>query len=372
MKLLRGAVGTCALLLLGASATPANAAWCNVFQVTCFHCGGRTSASYYAAPSPCCEPCQQQCCTTRYVQRCYYQPVTTYQTRTYYEPVTTYRTSYYYEPVTSYRYSSYYDPSTCCYQQVACPQTCYRLRSQCCPVQSWVQRCCSVPVTAYQQAFYYEPVTTCAPPPPCPCPTAPVAAAAPPPPDCAATAAPAAPPPGYGQQPSYGQQPGVTEPSRIPPAPGVTDYPPQNGAQTPYNRYYPPTYNDTMPPASGSSLQQWAPRSTTPQPKTNAPAPLPSVKLDRIAAGPAGEVRGQVVRDDKTPVPGAHVLFVCADRHEPRQTVATDAAGQFKLSLTWGDWLVYVQGADGKPVFHRKIEVRRNESLPVNLVSRIN
>src|SRR5262249_33936823 len=128
----------CALALLAVDAQSARAAWNNVFQVCCNSCQSRSVVANYAAPDPCCNPCPPVC-TTRYVQRCYYQPVTCYQTKTYYEPVTTYRTSYYYEPVTSYRYSCYYDPCTCSYQQVACPTTCYRLRSQCCPVQSWVQ-----------------------------------------------------------------------------------------------------------------------------------------------------------------------------------------------------------------------------------------
>src|SRR5438552_10288178 len=165
----RGAVGACALWLLTAGVSPTQAAWNNVFQVCCDACGGQPAVSAYA-PDPCCNPCPQPVCTTRYVARCYYQPVTTYQSKSYYEAVTTYRTSYYYEPVTSYRYSCYYDPCTCCYQQVACPQTCYRLRSQCCPVQSWVQRCCQVPVTTYQRSFYWEPVTSCCTPAPC-CPT---------------------------------------------------------------------------------------------------------------------------------------------------------------------------------------------------------
>src|SRR6266446_4626797 len=106
------------ILLAG---SPLHAAWNNVFQVCCHSCGGQASASYYAPPADPCNPCPQQVCTTRYIQRSYYQPVVTYQTKTYYEPVTTYRTSYYYEPVQSYRYSMYYDPCTCCYQQVACP-----------------------------------------------------------------------------------------------------------------------------------------------------------------------------------------------------------------------------------------------------------
>src|SRR5947209_7231330 len=172
MKPCWGLGSASALCLLVFAATPAQGAWNNVFQVCCNNCGGaQPSVSRYAAADPC-NPCPQPICTTRYVQRCYYQPVTCYQTKTYYEPVTTYRTSYYYEPVTSYRYSCYYDPCTCSYQQVACPTTCYRLRSQCCPVQSWVQRCCQVPVTSYHRSFYWEPVTSCCTP---TCATAPAA-----------------------------------------------------------------------------------------------------------------------------------------------------------------------------------------------------
>src|SRR5205085_2627345 len=112
MKPLRVILSGCALWL--ATATPAKAAWCNVFQVCCHSCGHRAVSNY--APDPCCNPCPPVC-TTRYVQRCYYQPVTSYETRSYYEPVTTYRTSYSYEPVTSYRYSCYYDPRTCTHPQ---------------------------------------------------------------------------------------------------------------------------------------------------------------------------------------------------------------------------------------------------------------
>src|SRR5712692_9661680 len=201
MKPLRGAVWGCALVLLGAGGAPVRAAWCNVFQATCFH-RQRATASYYA-PTGCCDPCPQPCapqCTTCYVQRCYYQPVTTYQTKTYYEQVTTYRTSHYYEPVTSYRYSCYYDPCTCSYQQVACPTTCYRLRSQCCPVQSWVQRCSQVPVTTYRQSCYWEPVTSCCTP-----------------------AAPACPPAnGYAVAPQT-VQPQTIQPQQTYSSPGVTE-----------------------------------------------------------------------------------------------------------------------------------------------------
>jgi len=263
MRPLRGAVWGCALMLLGAGAAPVQAAWCNVFQATCFlH---KHSASSYYAPAACCDPCPQPCqqCTTCYVQRCYYQPVTCYQTKTYYEPVTTYRTSYYYEPVTSYRYSCYYDPCTCSYQQVACPTTCYRLRSQCCPVQSWVQRCCSVPVTSYQQAFYWEPVTTCTP-----------AVAAPAP-------APACPP--LSQAVPGAQAPPI---GTAPPRPAVDEIPNRNGGLQ--QRYYPQP--DGIPPASGSSYRQLPPQNPAPSWKsTPPPAAAPAKWRGRTASeSPAG------------------------------------------------------------------------------------
>jgi hypothetical protein len=299
-------------------------------------------------------------CTTRYVQRCYYQPVTCYRTQTYYEPVTTYKTSYYYEPVTSYRYSSYFDPCTCCWHQVACPQTCYRLRSQCCAVQSWVQRCCQVPVTTYQQCSYWEPVTTCCQPtcctpPPCPQP-APVAGYAP-----AAPVAPVAP-----VAPSVTEQqaapvPGVTE-QRYPPVPGVQEY--KNGNST-YERSYDPA----MPPASGTLRP--VPRTSAPlKPMAPAAPPPPAVRLDRIAAIDSAQVEGRVVGTGNVPQAGARILFVSANRHGPQETVTANTAGQFRVSLASGSWLVYVDGTDGKPVFHSKIDVRSSETRQVTLVSR--
>ena len=100
MQPLKGLVWGCALAL-AALANPAHAGWNNVFQVCCNSCGGQsapTVASYGGDPG-CCTP--PPTCTTRYIQRTYYQPVTSYVQRTYYQTVTTYRTSYYYEPVCS-------------------------------------------------------------------------------------------------------------------------------------------------------------------------------------------------------------------------------------------------------------------------------
>src|SRR5271163_241820 len=114
MKPLRLSVGLVALGLLTTAASPAEAAWNNVFQVTCWSCRPHASSSsfyvapvpatsFYVAPAPavsfsapassCCDPCPT--CTTRYVQRCFYQPVTTYTTQTFYEPITTFTTKTY-------------------------------------------------------------------------------------------------------------------------------------------------------------------------------------------------------------------------------------------------------------------------------------
>jgi hypothetical protein len=247
MKPLSGTVWGCALLLAAASAAPVQAAWCNVVQV-CWHRQKAAYSSYYA-PAACCDPCPppQPVCTTSYVQRCYYQPVTTYETRSYYEPVTTYRTSYYYEPVTSYRYSAYFDPCTCSFQQVACPTTSYQLRSQTCPVQSWVQRCCSVPVTTYRQSLYWEPVTTC----------------------CTPTTG-----------TSYYVAP-VATPTPGPLPPAVSESPARNGSDAlPYNRYYNPPKETPPPPTSGSSYR------SVPLGQPAPALPPPKVRLDRIVALP--------------------------------------------------------------------------------------
>ncbi len=329
----------------------ARAGWSNVFELCCDTCRGAavTAASPVVAVPTADGCCPQQQCTTRYVQRSYYQPVTTYQQRTYYEPVTTYRTSYYYEPVTSYRYSSYYDPCTCSCQQVATPVTSYRLRSQCCPVTSYLQRCMMQPVTAYQLAYYYEPQTTC-------CQTtigAPIAA-----PPAGAVAVPAVPanpavpavpgPPTVGEQrqPQLAIPPGVSEQREA--APSSSDS----------NRYPAPPSSQVTPKApQGSSFRP-------------TPSGPPSVRLDRIVAIPKANLQGEVVTGDRRPAANAQILFVHADLQNSREAVTADAAGHFRVNLTPGTWLVYTRNADGKTDFRRKLEVREDRPTELQLVSR--
>ena len=352
-----------ALAILAATGGASQAAWNNVFEACCWNGQSPTTAAY-AAPQACCQPQQQ--CTTRYVQRSYYQPVTTYTQRTYYEPVTTYRTSYYYEPVTSYRYSCAYDPCTCRYQQVATPTTSYRLRSQCCPVTSYMQRCQVTPVQSYRQAFYYEPVTSC-------CQTtvgAPVltlpagATAVPAAPLAPAPAAPAAAPP----------SPQVSEPgSQLPPysPPTVTE-----GANPTSNEskqfYQSPSPSPTMPKALDQSRRQ--PRLGSPQPLPSAPVASPEpprVRIDRIASLPKSSLQGNVVNSaDRTPHSGAKLLFVSADRQGVQQSVTADGNGRFRTTLASGDWLVYVQDGQGRPIFHEKVDLRDGQTRTVTLVSR--
>jgi hypothetical protein len=338
MRPFRFAAVCCALGFLGAGASPLQAAWNNVFQVCCRGCGGAAPAVANYGPvvaysNPCCDPCPPVC-TTRLVQRCYYQPVVSYLTRTYYEAVTSYRTSYYYEPVTTLRYSYYRDPCTGCCQQVATPCTSYRLKAQCCPVTSYLQRCALVPVTTYQQAFYYEPVTTCCRPACCD--------------PCAGT-------PGVVGTPGVLGTPGVIERSTTP-----------NGSiGTPGLRQY----NDTMPPAGTSSRQlpPQTPRLSAPVPPVQTP---PAVKLERIVALPPHEVEGLIVRDDRTPHANVRVKLISADQQGAERTVTANAKGEFRATLASGGWLVYVQQADGKLDFVRKIEVREDEPKQFTLVSR--
>ena len=355
----------CVLCAWASFALPASAGWDNVFQPTLFWRRPASTSNYYVAPvvvgsspvyvaqaSPCntCAPaCPQPACTTNYVQRSYYQPVTTYTTQTQYEAVTSYRTSYYYEPVTSYRISNYYDPCTGCAQQVATPTTSYQLKAQSCPVQSWVARCVQVPVQSYQKVDYWQPQTTC-------CSTtmgAPVVTVAPP--------VVASPPP-------------LVNPV---PAPPQTEQPPSiRGDKTPgtsmqkpdmWQQYYPPI--EKTPETKNTT--SWQPQLGVPVPVQQTPAPQPPVKLDRISVGPNSTVTGQVVRADNSPKPSAKVLFVNASTGL-RHTINANTAGRFQVELPAGSWHMYLYGANDLPTYHSRVDVNGAQYRQVNLVSRSN
>ncbi|VTR97988.1 carboxypeptidase regulatory-like domain-containing protein [Tuwongella immobilis] len=324
MKPWTGWAGAFVLLgWLGLGAGQASAAWNNVFQVCCHGCRSQQSSSFFA-PAP---PPPTACPQISYVQRSYYQPVTTYKMETRYEPVTTYRTSYYYEPVTSVRYSSYYDPCTGCCKQVATPVTSYRLRSQCNAVQSYVQRCAMVPVTSYRISYYSEPVVTYSAP---ACPTCP-----PPCPTCT---------PGQ-PQPNVTEQPPAANPLPASPSPGVTET-----------------------PGNGNGLL--GPQSVPGSYKQPAPTPKAPMQMNRLASG-SGRLAGQLVYEDRfTPKANATVVFVSRTNLDNRQQITTDPMGRFQTSLPPGDWWLYVSGQDGKPVFHSAVHVNPQDDRLVTVVSR--
>jgi hypothetical protein len=304
-----------ALGWVAVGAADASAAWNNVFQATC---GGRSSRSYYFAPPP--APC---CPSVSYVQRCYYQPVTTYKTESYFEPITTYRTSYYWEPVTSYRYTSYYDPCTGCCQRVATPCTSYYLRSRCNAVQSYVQRCRMVPVTEMRKSYYLEPVVTHCPD-PCanPCPPA-----------------------------SAGivESPGTIPPARI----GEGNGRPGAGINE----------SSEPPRIKRQDIQESSPRKV-------GPVPVRPLRADRVASllG-TGRLQGHVVFDDRfTPRPNTTLRFI---NDEDEVVIAkADQTGRFAVELEAGEWTLYVPGTAGKPEYHSTVRVRKSDDRKVTVVSR--
>jgi hypothetical protein len=302
-----------ALGWVAVGAGDAFAAWNNVFQATC---NGRSSRSSFFAPAP--SPC---CPSVSYVQRCYYQPVTTYKQESYYEPITTYRTSYYWEPVTRYRYTSYYDPCTGCCQQVATPCTSYYLRQRCNAVQSYVQRCRMVPVTEMRKSFYLEPVVTYADP-------------------CCNGAPPAA---------GISESAGTIPPARIG----------ESGERSPGAGI-----NESSEPPR-------IPRTNIDmgRPKTNAPPTTP-LRADRVAARTSGgRLQGQVVRDDRiTPRANATLRFV--NEKDVAVIAKADPAGRFAVELPAGEWTLYAPDANGKSAFHSTVYVKSSDDRRVTVVSR--
>ncbi len=306
-----------AALLLGITGMRADAAWDNAFQVTCFGC--RNNSSNYYAPPPAvayyappvvanAPPCG--CCTTQYVQRSYYVPVTSYKTVL--DPVTSYRTSYYYEPVCSYRTSCYRDPCSGASIQVTQPVTSYRLRSQCNAVTSYVQRC--VPVTSYRVGYRLEPVSCCPAPSPCD---------------------------GTSSPPNVTEAPATTPEGRLIPAPQV-----QEGNAVPQS--YPQPANPSFKPAT------------------------PPPGLDRVTSTQAGAViRGQVVANNYvTPMRGAKVLFVSNKSEQVKQSTVADTTGRFAVNLPAGGWKIFVSRQDGTLEYHSSINVQDSQNRQFMVVSR--
>jgi hypothetical protein len=96
----------------------------------------------------------------------------------------------------------------------------------------------------------------------------------------------------------------------------------------------------------------------------------PKVRLEQIVSLPVPTLQGQVIGSDRQPQAGARVSFVSTARQEPHHSVTANAAGQFRVTLASGQWLVYVDGRDGKPVFLTKVELRDDDNRQLTLVRR--
>lgn len=337
--------GALALLMLVPQLAPA--AWDNVFQVTCF--GRRSTSNYTACAPPCTScapacpcpaPCPAPCPQTAFVQRSYYQPVTTYQAVTSYEPVVSQRTSFFWEPVTTMSVSSFFDPCTCQCQQVATPVTSFRLRSQCNSVTNYVARVSYKPVTTMRQSCYWEQVAVPSCPPPCP-----TAAAAAPCPTCPSS--------GSG---AVAAVPGTNPPPLNLPSDATLgeqrSNPPATLGETRDQYYMPHT----------QSLRPGAPV---------APAPAPAYKPERVASrlGDSSLVSGTIVRSNYAPRSGARVVFVNSQRQSDRQSTTADAAGRFQVNLASGQWWVYVDNGSGQMTYHNQFNHQGNAG-PLTVVSR--
>jgi hypothetical protein len=96
----------------------------------------------------------------------------------------------------------------------------------------------------------------------------------------------------------------------------------------------------------------------------------PTVRLDRIVSVPQSQVQGLVVQNDNAPRGGARLVFVSTEPQATRQQVTADAAGKFNVTLASGGWLVYVDGADNRPVFQARLTLGDHENRQIVLVSR--
>lgn len=319
----RFAILPLAIAGLFASTTPANAAWNNVFLVSCNDCGPIRRA--FASPSP--APATQK--DVQYEQKCYYEPVKVLRPERYTEEVPVRVKSYYYEPVTTYSYRSYYDSCSGECQQIAVPRTSYVRREQCDTVMKAVERVRMVPVEVARKVCETRPVVTY-----------------------------------YGPTTrTYGP----LEPT-APVAPRVDEFRSAPPAVMPRDR------NELiMPPAGGlptTSEGVSKPKPTTPPapsssnyPKTNA--------FSTSHAAASSLIRGEVVGHDQlTPQSGAKLVFVSVTDLNVREYATADLFGGFDLRLPAGEWHMYVGNGNGQASYFKKIRVNEGEPRNFTVVSR--
>lgn len=303
-----------------ASAGSGQAAWNNVFQLTC-HDKPRTA--YYAAPAPdaCCAQPERR---VEYVQRSYYQPVTEWRRESYRVPVRETVKSYYWEPVKSYSYTSYYDPCSQTCQEIAVPRTSYVMKEQCNSVERMVEKTRLVPVRSYREVTETTPVVT------------------------------------YYYPPTR-RQSYYTVPAPPVGSPRIDEVrPAPNGAGE----------IETIPPTN-VPMNNAIPRQMPPSSTSNKPSASKLPPATANTASRPARLRGEVVEKDQlTPKAGSKLVFVNANDHEDRKYAKANEFGEFDLTLPAGDWYLYVDRGDGNAVRYKKLTIAPNDSREFRLVSR--
>ena len=336
--------GLALLTLVSLETSTLQAAWNSSFQTTYLFRRNKptTTTSNYApvvaglAVGTPITPCNT--CNTQYVQRSYYEPVTSYERKTYYEPVVATQTSYYYEPVTTYRYSCFYDPCSCSQKQVATPETSYQLRTALKPVTTYVEKVGYQPMTGYRQAFYYEPVTTCTQT------TTTTTVGSP-------ILAPSLPP--YLGAPAFVPQAPCATPTPALSPPGVNE---QRLAPSPTGAA--PASGNGIAPVSGRVTSTDFPRVLLAAPQVvTPPAPAQPVRptdFSRLTS------RGREYTQLNGSVPSANsrVVFIPTSSELFSEETRSNPAGRFNIRLASGTYAVYAENGNGRPVFVQNIEVR--------------
>ena len=315
------------------TASPVSAAWDNVFQVCCNDCKPRMSYSQYVNANDCptgncptnnCDtgcPPQKPQQRVEYQQRSYYEPITVMKPEKYLEPVEVKSKSYYWDPVTSYSYSSYYDSCSGQCQKIAVPRTSYKLKEQCNTSMKYVERMRMVPVQSQRLVTETTPVVT------------------------------------YYLPPTRSYSSPVSAESAAPRVDELRTAPPGIAPDT--GATIPPTQLPTIP----NSLQRSLPPATK---------PIPGGVNARTTSRPtSGSVRGEVVLNDQvTPRAGAKLVFVNVDDLSKREYVTADDFGNFDLTLSSGEWYMYIGTGTGRATFHKKITVNGESNRDFKVVSR--
>jgi len=142
----------------------------------------------------------------------------------------------------------------------------------------------------------------------------------------------------------------------------VTDKDPGRESMSPPRKDPPPMANPKG--GGGTSWQPVSPDASFNGAAPPVAAPVSSgIKLDRIVLGGDVVVDGDFVRADKTPRGDARILFVNANSPHIRETVTTNSAGRFQITLAGGGWLIYTYSLDGETLYHSRIEVSDEQAM---------